>query len=220
VIIIAIGVAFIRICRRRSKNAITAHGNRALEPLDWDPEHKAELIGTVLTVNTTERGPRKPELDAVDASVAAVLELDDNNTRQEAQELRISGSQPHASNLALAPISEYAPIAELDAVAGVQALELDTTMPSPGANITQTSKPFIIPPPPPTGSKSEVMPHPPNLDLSPVSVTQTEEDDLQYQERRLREKRELLAEKERLALEEDRLRERRANLKTQERRDE
>lgn len=211
VIITTIGVAFVCIRRKRSRNALIAHGNGALELRGWDFEHKAELTGTVLTVNTTERGLGKPELDAVNTSVAAVLELDNNNTRQEAQELSISRSQPHTSNPALAPISEYAPITGLDPAAGIQALELDTTMPIPRANITQTSKPFIIPPPL-IGSTSEVMPHPPNLGLSLANESQTEEGDLQYQERRLREKRELLAEKERLALEEDRLRERRANL--------
>ncbi len=191
IVIIAAILAFFLIRRRQRSGQSSAANGGILERDDGHDEHKAELPGNKLGVTGGERYPGKPELDNIATQVKPVAEL------EQAASERLDGGHQGSVN----PV-------ELDTTPSPpEPVQASTTPKSPQRKPVPTQRPSQV--------LSESGPLPPALQLFPT-VTELEverEEELRYRERRLKEKREFLAEKERLALEEEELRRLKARVK-------
>ncbi|PMD66824.1 uncharacterized protein K444DRAFT_607115 [Hyaloscypha bicolor E] len=207
-ILLVIITLFAWIRRKRAKRDTIVPCMVASDLQEDDYEHKSELPGIPPAIPIIGKVSRKPELDTATTSVGAVPELYNGEIRQAherpapaAQSPSLEATLPLVAELETSPnIFTSGPNLPSSTSLKNQPSSRSPAIPNPAQSSPAT--PLTNPGPLPVGSY-----------LYPLITTAVEEDDLQYQERRLREKRELLAEKERLALEEDRLRDMMAQLR-------
>jgi hypothetical protein len=198
VIILAI-IAFFVFRRRRKVSKLAAIGYNS-KTIEYNHEQKPELPGNDHGEFNGAEYSRKPELDTIAAHITPVAELAQAHSPHPLPEL---DSQARTSNIEILPPN----VPELGSDPGhTKPSELDTNSRVQGAN-TLVSPPMVKSSN--QGQGDSIGPLPLPSELYPTINVQEEdldEEELRYQEQRLRERRALIAEKEKLAIEEERLR--------------